>query len=249
MGETAVAPPTPEESDSFLSRAVGVFISPGAAFESIAQRPNFLAPLIVVTVATIAVIEAMLDKLGAEQIARRSIEMTKQAASLSADQIAQQAHQAAPITAIFMRVIGVLAPVVMVLIIAAVGLFIANVLFGGKANFKTAFSVVCYADLVGLVGGVLTAVMVFFGDPEQFNVQNPIPSNVGFFLNMHDTPKALYAIASSFDIFTIWMLLLTALGLSAATARKARPVPIFLSYMGIWIVWVLIKAGLALATG
>ena len=49
MGETMIAPPLPEEqpADSFLSRALGVFISPGQAFESIVRRPDFLAPLII----------------------------------------------------------------------------------------------------------------------------------------------------------------------------------------------------------
>ena len=73
------------------------------------------------------------------------------------------------------------------LIVAAVSLFIVNVMFGGTTNFKVNFSVVCYANLVGLVGTVLALVLILFGDPEQFNPQNFIPSNVGFFLNPHET--------------------------------------------------------------
>ena len=52
MGETTIAPPIPEDqpADSFLSRALGVFISPGRTFESIVRRPDFIAPLIVAIV-------------------------------------------------------------------------------------------------------------------------------------------------------------------------------------------------------
>jgi len=251
MGETPVAPAMPEEAseDTFLSRFLGVFVSPGTAFESVVRRPDFLAPLIVITLATYAVIETMLRKIGAEQIVRQSIEMSKRASTMSPDQIAQAVQQGAPFTAIIMRAVGILAAPISVLIIAAVGLFIVNTFFGGSANFKTAFSVVCYANLVGLVGGVLGLVMILFGDAEQFNVQNPVPSNVGFFLNMRDTPRFLYTVASSFDIFTIWILILASLGLSIASARKARPAPILLSYFGIWVVWVLLKAGIGSITG
>lgn len=251
MEETIVAPPGPEEPppDSFLSRALGVFISPGPTFDSIVRRPDFLAPLIVVTLASFAVIETMLEKIGAEQIVLRSIEMSPRASSMSPDQITQAAHQASTFTAIAMRAGGILGPALYVLIIAGVGLLIVNAIFGGGTNFKVCFSVICYANLVGFIGGVLAIVMVLFGDPEQFNVQNPVPTNVGFFLNMRETPKLLYTIASSFDVFTTWILILAALGLSAATAKKVRPLPIFLTYLGAWLLWVLIKGGFAMLTG
>jgi hypothetical protein len=251
MGDTMVAPPGPEEqpADSFLSRALGVFISPGATFEAIVRRPGFIVPLIVVTLAAYAMIESILQKIGAEQIVRRSIEMSPRASSMTPDQITQAAHQASTFTAIAMRAGGILGPGIYLLIVAAAGLFIVNAIFGGTMNFKVSLSVMCYANLVGLIGGVLGIVMVLFGDPDQFNVQNPVPTNVGFFLNMRDTPKFLYTIASSFDIFTTWMLILAALGLSAATARKVRPTPIFLTYLGMWVIWVLIKGGLGMLTG
>jgi FtsH-binding integral membrane protein len=135
------------------------------------------------------------------------------------------------------------------LIVAAVGLFIVNVMFGATTEFKADFSVVCYAYLVGLVGGLLALVVILFGDAEQFNPQNFIPSNLGFFLNPRETSKPLYAIASSFDVFTVWFLVLAALGLSTATAKKVRTIPIFAIFVGLWAVWVLVKAGLSMVGG
>jgi hypothetical protein len=91
--------------------------------------------------------------------------------------------------------------------------------------------------------------VILFGDAEQFNPQNFVPSNVGFFLNPHETSKPLYTIASSFDVFTVWFLILAALGLSIATARKVRTLPIFLTFLGMWLIWVLGKAGLSMLGG
>ena len=141
MGETMIAPPPPEETpaDSFFSRAIGVFISPGRTFESIARRPDFLAPLIIMTVASIVVIEAMLQKIGVARILRRSIEMSKQGAQMSPEQIDQTIQKIAGFTSISMRAGGVLGVALFVLVIAAIGLFFVNVLFGGSASFSLLF--------------------------------------------------------------------------------------------------------------
>jgi hypothetical protein len=168
---------------------------------------------------------------------------------MTPEQIDQTVQKVATFTAISMRVGGVIAVPFFLLIIAAVGLFIANVLFGASANFKTCFSVVSYANLVLLVGMVLGLVMIFWGDVEQFNAENFVPTTVGFFLNPRETSKPLYVIASSFDIFRVWFIVLSALGLSAATGKKVGTVPILLTYLGIWLLIVLGRAGIAAMMG
>ncbi len=166
MGETMIAPSMPEEQpgDSFFSRALGVFISPGRTFDSIARRPDFLAPLITMTVASMVLIEAMLQKIGAGRIIRISIEMSGKAAQMSPEQIDQAVSKTATFVAISMRLGGILVPPIIMVVIAAVGLFIVNVVFGASADFKTCLSVVCYANMVLLVGVVLGLVLTFFGD-------------------------------------------------------------------------------------
>ena len=77
------------------SRAVGIFISPGRAFESIVRRPDFIVPLIIGIVATIAVSETMMQKIGMEQIVRRSIELSPNGSRMNPEQIEQAVHQGA----------------------------------------------------------------------------------------------------------------------------------------------------------
>jgi hypothetical protein len=200
-------------------------------------------------VGAIVIIEAMLQKIGAARIIRQSLEISGQAAKMSPEQLDQTVQKVATFTAITMRVGGVLGSPIFLLVIAAVGLFIANVVFGASANFKTCFSVVCYANLVLLVGVVLGLVVILLGDVEQFNPENPVPTTVGFFLNPRETSKPLYVIASSFDILRVWFIILSSLGLSAATGKKVGMVAIFLTYLGIWILLVLGHAGWAAMMG
>ncbi len=251
MGETAIAPPPPDQppSESFFSKALGVFISPGQTFESIARRPDFLAPLIIMTVSSIVIIEAMLERVGIDRIIRRSLDLSGRAAQMTPEQIDQAIQRAGTITAVSMRAGGVIGVPIFLLVIAAVGILITNVIFGAKAKFKTCFSEVCYANLVLLISLVLGLVMIFFGDMEQFNPKNFLPTTVGFFLNPHETSKPLYVIASSFDIFRVWFMILASMGLSAATGKKVGTAAIFLSFLVIWIVIVLGHAGIVAAMG
>jgi hypothetical protein len=251
MGETMIAPPLPEDqpSDSFFSRALGVFIAPGRTFESIARRPDFMAPPIIGIVGSVAIIEAMLWKIGADRIIRQSLEVSGKASQMTPEQLDQTVQKVAGFTAISMHVGGLIGVPIFLVVIAAVGLFIANVIFGASVDFKTSFSVVCWANLVLQIGVILALVIILMGDPEQFNSENPIPSTVGFFLNPRETSKALYVLASSFDIFRVWFIFLSALGISAATAKKVGTMAIFLTFLGVWVLITLGKVGLAAITG
>ena len=92
----------------------------------------------------------------------------------------------------------------------------------------------------------MAVAVILFGDPDHFNPESPVPSNVGFFLNPREVSKPLYSLASSADIFSIWLLILMAVGLAEGTGRKVKPLSIFLAYAGFWVIWILVKVGRAM---
>jgi len=231
---------------SFWSRWVGVYSSPVPTFAEIARRPDFLWPLLAVIVSAVAVAETMLAKIGMERIIRLSLEQSGQAARMSAEQVQEAVERGGAIAGVLAHAWGLLGPPIFLLIVAAVGLGILNVIFGAQLNFKTAFSVTCYADLVGILGSLMAVVMILFGDPERFNPNNPAPTNVGFFLNPFETSKPLLAMASSLDVFTAWLLILLGIGFSQAAGRKIKALTISLSFFGLWAIWVLGKVGWAM---
>jgi hypothetical protein len=228
---------------------VGVYISPGETFQHIARRPDFLAPLVTLIVVSVAVSETIVWKIGMERIIRISIEQSGRASSMSAEQMQQAIQQGAGIGKILAHAAGFLGPPIYLLIMTGLGLLILNLILSVPAAFKTVFSVVCYAYLVGVLGALMALALILFGDLERFNPENFVPSNVGFFLNRQEVSKPLYALASSVDIFTVWFLILVAIGLSAATGRKARSLSIFLAYAGVWAIWILGKMGWAALVG
>ncbi len=230
---------------SFFSRLVGVFVSPGETFEDIARKPDILAPLIVCILGTIAFSEVMLAKIGMERIIRAQLEQSGRLSSMTPDQVDQAISQGAKVGAIITHLIGLFAVPIAVLIIAAIGLGIVNLIFGAKTKFSAAFSVTCYADLVGVLGAILGIVMMLFGDPEHFNANAPVPTSLGFFLDQAHTSKPLFALASSLDLFTFWFMALLAIGFAATTNRKAKASSVFFAFLGLWVLYVLAKVGFA----
>ena len=240
----ASIPPT----KSFPERLLGVFVSPDVAFVDIVRKPDFIAPLIVGIVAAVAVTETMLAKIGMERIVRMSIEQSGQASRMTPEQIQRAVEQGARFGTIFAHLGGLVGVPIFLLITATLGLLILNVILGAQAKFTTVFSVTCYANLVGILGALMAIPIILFGDPERFNAQNATPSNVAFFLNPLDTSKALYSLASSADIIWVWTMILLAMGWSQASGGKGKPLPIFLAYFGLWVIWVLGKIGFAMLT-
>jgi len=67
---------------------------------------------------------------------------------------------------------------------------------------------------------VLVAISLFAGaDPEGFNINNPVATNLGYFINRTDHP-ALATLLSWFDIFTIWYVILFGIGFSCVSRVK-----------------------------
>jgi hypothetical protein len=242
-GSTVVQQQQP--SMSFLSRVVGVFFSPGETFDDIARKPNILAPLIVGILATVAFSEVMLAKIGMERIIRAQLEQSGAAANMTPDQMEQRIAAGVKIGAIFTHLVGLFAVPIVLLIIAAVGLGIVNLIFGAKTRFSTAFSVTCYANMVGVLGTILGIVMMLFGDPEHFNANAPVPTSLGFFLDQAHTSKALFALATSLDLFTFWFMAILGIGFAATTNGKVKSSSVFFTFLAVWALYVLAKVGLA----
>jgi hypothetical protein len=247
MGDAVVKPADPDTPAlSFPERLMGIFISPGETLADVARKPGFWAPMIALVVGAVAVTETMLWKIGMERIVRMQIEQSGRASSMNPEDLEKAVSTGARIGGIIAHITGFVVVPLFLLVLAGLGLLIVNLILGARVKFKTAFSLISYANLVSLLGSVMAVALILFGDPDHFNSQNPVPANVGFFLNPTQVSKPLYAVASSADIFTVWMLILVAIGLSKGTEGKVKPLSIFVVYAGLWILWVLAKVGLSM---
>jgi len=125
------------------------------------------------------------------------------------------------------------------------GLLMATFNFGAGAevSFKTALAIVMYSSLLGAVGDALAMVSLLAGaDPERFFIQNPVATNPAYFMNPADSP-ALYALAASFDVLSIWKWALYAIGFSCVSKmRKGTTITVAFAW---FLLITLIRVGFA----
>lgn len=247
----AAIDPSPEtqqspSSMSFFSRVIGVFIEPGETFEDIARNPNWIPPLILLILVSLATVTTMLMKVGAYRIALQAIQRSGRVSQMDPAQLSQIAERSAGVMRIVMPVSALFGAAIFLLIVAGLGLLFLNVFFGQHAKFKAVFSVACYANMPSIVGALMAIAVMMFGDTAAFNPQAPAPTNPGFFMNPLTASHAAFALASSCDIVIFWFLALLAIGLSRVVEKKVKTSTIFMVYLGVWVLLVAVKVGAAL---
>ena len=139
-----------------------------------------------------------------------------------------------------------------VLIVAAIVSLVLwgtiNFAFGGKASFGAVFAVWFFANLPSIFKTLLGMVVIFAGNtPETFNIKNFAPTNVAAFLPVMETNKAVYALASSLDVVTVWSLFLMGMGIAIVAGVKRSSG--YFAVFGWWAIIVLIGVGWAAAFG
>ncbi|MCL4524018.1 MAG: YIP1 family protein [Acidobacteria bacterium] len=143
-----------------------------------------------------------------------------------------------------MAIGGLLGPVIVAVIIGAVYLFGFNVFLSAGIKFKTALSITAHALLVGLVSTPLVISIVLLKPAGEVNPEHLIASNVGEFLS-NEAPKWLLTLTGALDIFTIWCLVLLAIGFAAANPKKISKAGAYGVVFGIWAVYVFVKVAWA----
>ncbi len=227
--------PTPETAPlSQGARIIDTFIAPAKTFTDIRRSAQWWAPWILIALSAVLMAYAMGKRIGFEQISKTTVEHSKRADQfdkLPADQQAAQLR----FTAKIMSVASYLSPFLLLLycLIASVMLWLTfKLALGAQTTFGQAFAIVMYGWLPGTLGAILAAVSLFAGvNPEGFDINNPVGTNVAYYLDPETTGRFIRGIASSLDIFSIWTVVLIGIGF-ACTSKVKRSTAIIV--VAVW---------------
>jgi hypothetical protein len=229
------------------ARLVNVFVAPSKTFSDLRRNANWWAPFFLMIIVSIGFIFTVEQKVGFRRVTENQIQLSpKQSQQL--DQLsAAERERNIEIRAKITRYIsyGFWAFILLWYAIVA-GVLLATFKLGAGANdltFKATFAVVLYSALPQLLKSTLAMVSLLAGlAPDSFNLQNPVGTNLGYFLNPADS-RFLYSFASAIDVFMIWTLVLTAIGLSCVSKLKRSTAMI--GVFGLYLVVTLVGAALA----
>ncbi|HLK46854.1 MAG TPA: YIP1 family protein [Bryobacteraceae bacterium] len=228
-----------------FSRLVGVFLEPKKTFGDIAERPRWLAPLLLVIVSSFSLIYLFNIHVGWEPYLHRIMDNNPRMQQLAPDVRQQVFDRQLRFIPIFSYVGGVLFAPILFLIGGGIILGIVKGLLGVPMRFAQVFAVMAYAWLPRVIYAGLSIIVMFLKNPDDFDIQNSFASNPGAFMDPDTSSKFLYSLASAVDLFSIWVMLLIATGLKAAGGKRISFGGALFAVVLPWAVYTLGRAGLA----
>lgn len=235
---------------SSFGRIFGVFFEPKTTFESIVRRPTWVLPMLAVIVIGVVVVFLIGSRVGWRQVIDRQIasspraqQRMEQVPAEKREPILEKQAKLAPIVGYVGVVVGT---AVAELIVAALLLVAFNVISGSKAQFSASLGIVAHSWMPYVIHGLLGVLILFIKDPTTIDVQNLVASNPGALL-ADGSAKWLVSLLTSLDIFTLWVIILQAVGFRATNPKKVSFAQAFGIILVLWLFFVLVKVGFAAA--
>ncbi len=228
------------ENNSF-GRVISVLTSPTATFRSIAERPTWLVPILLLVVLGLISMLVAAPKIDWEQTLRARLEQSGR--ELPAEQIEAQVEIMEKFVTVTMYVGSVVFPWIMYPLMALIFLGLFRVA-GGELGFKTSLGVLLHGFMPWAVATLLSIPVLLARDSivaERLDA-GVLMSNLAVFAG-DDTGLAIGSLLASVDLFSLWTLALLVIGYAvAARVSRGRSAAIV---VGLWLVYVVGKAGLA----
>jgi hypothetical protein len=235
--------PQPRGMSEF-SRIIGVFFEPGKAFTDIAARPRWIVPVLLIALVSMSVSYLYAQRGGWRVMIQQQMANSSRQPQGTPEQVEQQIETGVKVATIIGYSIPLIIPI-MFLIVAGVLTGITALILSAPVRFFQVFAIVCYANLVGIISGILTIIVMQLKSVADFNLSNPLLFNPGAAMDPKTSSKFLYALATSLDLFSFWIMLLMATGLKAAAGKKLSFSGAFFAVALPWAVYVLVKSTMA----
>lgn len=228
-----------------LQHVFGLWTSPGEAFASILRRPQVLAPLIALVAVQLAFTGIWMRQVDPAEFIKLQMEESGQWEKIPVDGRAEVLESQSRFFPIMAWTGAVLGAPILVLVVAALYLFVFRFFYDSQVTFKPALSIVAHAFLaVGLVTAPLTLLVLALKEDWNINPQAAIQANLSLLLgDREDVPKFLWSFTESLDLFSFWALWLLALGFGTASSRRWTQV--LPGVLAPWAIYVVCKSALA----
>ena len=203
-----------------FSRFVGILTAPGATFASVAAHPKWLGMALLVSV-MIGIFAALplSTPEGKAAYVDQSIRAIERFGFTVNDEMlagmeksAERAVYTTGISMLFVIPLGAL-------ITSGILFAIFNAAMGGNARFKQLFAVVVHCFVISAVGAAFTGVINYL----RGTMSNSV-ANLGALLPMLPENSFLANVAGMIDVFSIWGIVVLAIGLAVLYRRKTQPI-------------------------
>ena len=217
-----------------MDKIINIFFSPAKVFQSLKEKPAWALPLVIVLV--FVALTAVVTVISTKDVAMAKQEEILKERGMSEEQIQQaKVFMTGPMPIIF-GAIGAIIVTGVILLIFALLLNVLIPTLGGVASFARVFSVVSHSALVMVPGNIIRLLLILVTKSLYATT-----SLAAFTPNLARNSVAFQLLAS-FDLFTIWEMILVAMGIRIANDMKKNNA--YLLVFGIWIGSVILSLAL-----
>ena len=236
MSEVLPSPSSAETPDLGLaSRLIGVVLSPRTAYSAVAARPRWLGALLVCGLIYIGAQFTFLStEVGQNAALDQQLSVLKTFGMTITNEMLQQMQSRmayAPYTTAASLV--VMLPLICAGV-AGILLAVFTAILGGGATYRQVFAVVAHSMIIGAIQQLFSLPIMYaradMTSPTRLSVFAPSLDEMGFFTYL----------LSAIDLFIIWSLINTSIGIAVLYKRRTGPVAAVL--LGIYAVVAVIIA-------
>jgi len=226
-----------------MAELLQIFFSPAKVFDRVRERGIWFPALLAITACAVLASFVVVQSLGMETIMRKQMESNPRAMErMGPEGIAKAANS--PVVKGFTYG-GPLIFTPLVLVITA-ALFMAGLsMTGSKLRFPQVLGATSYAWFPYSLLTLLMSALILQVSPskEDLNLKNLIATNAGAFLDPTTTNKSVYSFASSIDLLSFGLIAFLSYGLARVSGRSFGSCAAIV--IGVWLIYVIAKSGLA----
>jgi hypothetical protein len=254
MENTAVEATGEASHMSFFQRLTGIYFEPSKIFEDISRRRSWLGIFLTVCIVALVASYALQARMDPADLARKSFAMTKPFLQkfLGAEQMAQAEEQAVKQAAQPRGFLTKYSPILMTPLMMYITYFILAAIFllaflvtGASLNIRKSFTAVVWGTgPPGLLVTLLSLLFIYVKNPADLEIAPVynVVSNLGMLADSVKHP-VLNSLLSSIDLFSIWTVVLLAIGFAAMSEKKLTPGKAAVPIVALWVLWILLKMG------
>lgn len=231
-------PVTPEGSGGLLQNLIDLYFEPRTAFGRIVKNPTWMLPFVGYMLLVLAFTGVWLSHMAPEEFMKAQLHESGQWDKLTPEEREGAIDMQAPYIPIFSWVSAFVATPIIFLIVSGALMFVFRFFYAGEVSFKQALAVVCWSFLAfAIVSTPLTLSVMALKDDWNINPQQALQANPSLLLDKAETARPLWALVSSFDLFSLWLMFLLASGFGVASNKTTGS-----AFWGVALPWALIIA-------
>jgi hypothetical protein len=231
-------------SDGLLATLGKVYVAPREAYRSIAARPRWEAPLLLAIAVGLAFTALWITKVDPVEFMRAQMEDSGAIDRVPVEKRAEVLRTQAKWFSAFAWIGPLFFAPLMYAALAALFLFVYRFFYGAEVTFPQSMGIVAWTFAAfALVSTPLIVLVMALKGEWNMDPNSAVQASLAAVLDRATTPKPVYSLAASLDLFSAWILFLLATGYSVASR-----VTLAAAAWGVvvpWAAWVLGKAALS----